>query len=233
MSRAAERDPTANGRLRWSFDGATFDIALRPFGSGPEILFLPALSPVSSRDEWQAVAEGLAEQFSITLVDWPGFGRSSRLPVEYSPTMYDAFLRDMVGSVFGRPVAVIAAGHAAGYVLRSVTQGDQLWSRAVLVAPTWRGPLPTIMGPHPRLFAFLRRIVRVPGLGEVIHSFLTARPLLRYSDGAHVFPGIPYSQRHSHRRKRDHLESQAHACPRRPLSPVPSIRIEAVSNLGT
>jgi len=102
-------------------------------------------------------------------VDWPGFGASSCPRAARSPALYEAFLRDFVRGRFGGSAAVAAAGHAAGYVLRAGTGAERLWSRAVLAAPTWRGPLPTAMGEHPSLYALLHGLVRPPGLGHALY----------------------------------------------------------------
>lgn len=59
----------------------------------------------------------MAGPFKVTLMDWPGFGAASRLAVHYSPPLYHAFLRDFVRARYGRPVTVLAARHAAGYVV--------------------------------------------------------------------------------------------------------------------
>jgi hypothetical protein len=40
---------------------------------------------------------------------------------------------------------VIAAGHAAGYALAHGCDHPDAFERLVLLAPTWRGPLPTMM----------------------------------------------------------------------------------------
>ena len=174
----------------WSAEGCAFAVACHTLGPGPPVLFLPAMSTVSSRLEWQAVAAELADQFTATLVDWPGFGASSRPQAAYSPTLYEAFLRDFVRSQFDRPIAVVAAGHAAGYVLRIAAAGDPCWSRAVLAAPTWRGPLPTAMGEHRRFYALLGALVACPGLGQALYHINTSRWFLQRMYGRHVFVDV-------------------------------------------
>lgn len=170
----------------WPQAGRMYRVAYRRFGSGTNVLLLPAMSTVSTCREWEAVANGLASQFTVTLVDWPGFGASSRLRGAYTPAFYEAFLREFVRKEFQEPVAVVAAGHAAGYVLRLATEKD-LWSRAALVAPTWRGPLPTAMGERPNTYAALRHLVGLPGLGHALYWLNTAEWFLHRMYGRHVY----------------------------------------------
>jgi pimeloyl-ACP methyl ester carboxylesterase len=44
----------------------------------PLWLLLPALSTVSSRGEWTALAEAVGDQRQLVSFDWPGFGDSER-----------------------------------------------------------------------------------------------------------------------------------------------------------
>lgn len=173
--------------FNWKYEGRDFAVAYQTFGGGPNVLFLPAMSTVSTRTEWDAVATRLADQSTITLVDWPGFGASSRPSANYSPILYETFLRDFVRSVFGELVAVLATGHAAGYVLRTAASKIALWSRAMLVAPTWRGPLPAVMGQHPKIYAALHGLVATPGLGHALYHINTPEWFLRFMYGRHVF----------------------------------------------
>ncbi len=177
----------ATRTLEWLHEGKAFRVAYDRFGSGPEVLFLPAMSTVSTRHEWDTVARALAGQFAVMLLDWPGFGDSSRLKAEYSPGLFHVFLRDFVRSEFRQRVSVVAAGHGAGYVLRMASRETGLWSRAVLVAPTWRGPMPTAMGEHPKLYSILRNLVAIPGLGSALYRLNTSRWFLRRMYGRHVY----------------------------------------------
>jgi hypothetical protein len=55
------------------------------------------------------------------------------------------------------------AGHAAGYALKQAVSAPQTTPRLVLIAPTSRGPLPTILDGHRPFFA-LNLSVHVPRL---------------------------------------------------------------------
>ena len=51
---------------------------------------------------------------------------------------------------------MIAAGHAAGYVMQLAGQQPPIWSRVVLAAPTWCGPLVAAMGEHQGWYGLLK-----------------------------------------------------------------------------
>ena len=88
-----------------------------------------------------ALATGLAPYYEVFAIDWPGFGDSDRLRLDYQPALYQQFLQDFVTAQFNEPIAVVAAGHGAGYAAAL----QDVCSKLVLVAPTWRGPL-AVMG---------------------------------------------------------------------------------------
>src|SRR5260221_9991560 len=88
----------------------------------------------------------LARRYSTLAVDWRGFGEGPRPQLDWTPEAYAAFLAFVLTSVVAHPHAIIAAGHAATYVLKHAASASEPTTRLVLIAPTWRGPLPTMAG---------------------------------------------------------------------------------------
>lgn len=76
-------------------------------------------------------------------------------------------------------------GHAATYALEHVASGSI--GRLVLIAPTWRGPLPTMMGGHQPFFDRLCRLVDGPALGPLIYRLNVNRLVVRYMASGHVY----------------------------------------------
>ena len=169
----------------WNWQGQPIRVVYETFGDKTPVLLLPAFSTVSTRGEMQPLAELLANQFQTVTLDWPGFGDSDRPPLNYQPSIYHQFLQDFVTNVFNTPIAVIAAGHAAGYAMQLAQKG--VFSKIVLVAPTWRGPLPTMMGKPPETFGMVRGAVRSPILGQFLYKLNTAPSFLRWMYRRHVY----------------------------------------------
>ncbi len=157
-------------RFTWAWQGRPVEAVYEVVGTGAPVLLLPAFSTVSSREEMRPLALHLAAAgFACTLVDWPGFGSSTRGRLGYGPALYEGFLADFCTAVTPAGTAVIAAGHASGYALALGQRRPGLWRRIVLLAPTWRGPLPTAMGPRPRAYAIMRTLVRAPVIGQALY----------------------------------------------------------------
>ncbi|MCT7962691.1 alpha/beta hydrolase [Laspinema sp. D1] len=170
----------------WNYDNQAIAVAYQTRGQGMPLLLLPAFSTVSSRDEMGGMAERLCDRFEVVALDWPGFGESDRPGVQYGPEFYHQFLADFVSSVFPGPVAIVAAGHGAGYAMKLAQTHPERVSKVVLVAPTWLGPL-RIMGVPEPVRDFVRETVRSPGIGEFLYDLNTHPAFLEFMYKQHVF----------------------------------------------
>ena len=89
--------------------------------------------------------------------------------------------------VVPHPFATVAAGHAAGYVLVHAADAPGSAGRLCLVAPTWRGPLPTMVGRRLPLFARLGRAGDHPVVGPIVYRLNVNRPVVRMMARGHVY----------------------------------------------
>lgn len=188
-SQTYQAHPKIGGRVQtyvWQWQGRSLTVVYETCGTGQPIFLLPAFSTVSTRAEMAGLAHRLTSRFQVIALDWPGFGESSRLPVAYEPEMYHQFLTDFVGDVFSTPVAVVAAGHAAGYVMVLAQQQPTAWASITLAAPTWRGPL-AVMGASNTMRNSVRELVRSPLLGQMLYGLNTRRWFLQWMYRRHVF----------------------------------------------
>jgi pimeloyl-ACP methyl ester carboxylesterase len=173
--------------LDWNWRGKTIRLGIDASGTGPKVLLLPALSSISTRREMHPLQERLAPRYSTLAVDWPGFGEGARPQVDWTPEAYAAFLAFLLTSVIAHPHAIIAAGHAATYVLAHAAGAPEPATRLVLIAPTWRGPLPTMMGGQRPFFERLCRLVDRPGLGPLIYRLNVNPFVVRRMGAGHVY----------------------------------------------
>src|SRR5262245_2034325 len=112
--------------------------------------------------------ERLASSFSTITIDWPGFGDQPRPALAWEPAAYVAFLRHVITQLHLRPFATIAAGHAATYALSLAADAPGSLGRLCLIAPTWRGPLPTVMPGRRGLGAWITRAGDLPLIAAVL-----------------------------------------------------------------
>lgn len=144
-------------------------LGLDETGSGPLVLLLPALSSISTRTEMHPLMAQLATNFRVVTVDWPGFGTRARPAMPWRPDALSQFLNHILKAIVRNPHGVVAAGHAAAYVLHSLSVEPGLTSRLALIAPTWRGPLPTMANGYPSFFRSICRAIEMRGVGPVLY----------------------------------------------------------------
>ncbi|WOD39732.1 alpha/beta fold hydrolase [Nodosilinea sp. E11] len=158
----------------WRWQGREVALAYDVQGEGQTLLLLPAFSSISTRAELDGLAQGLAQRYRVITLDWVGFGESARPAGCSRPAIYQAMLNDFVRDVVPEAAGVVACGHSAGYALELAAQGDVVGLKAIaLVAPTWRGPLPTAMGERRRIYTLLRWLVWTPLLGQGLYALNT------------------------------------------------------------
>ncbi|MEA5581302.1 alpha/beta hydrolase [Nodularia harveyana UHCC-0300] len=170
----------------WSWENQPLRVIYETIGTGSPLLLLPAFSSVSTRGEMGELAGLLAPHFQVTVLDWPGFGASSRPGLNYRPEIYQQFLADFILTVFKTPITVVAAGHASGYVLQLAVKHSDIFTRILLLAPTWRGPLPT-MGANLQIREIVKGLVRSPILGQALYKLNTTPSFLTWMYRRHVF----------------------------------------------
>ena len=129
----------------------------------------------------------LASNFTTVAVDWPGFGDETRPAIRWRPDAYIAFLRYILTEVVPRPFATVAVGHAASYALAVGAAARNSTGRLCLIAPTWRGPLPTMMGGKRKLGEWIARAGDLPVLGQLLYRLNVNRPVVRMMARGHVY----------------------------------------------
>ena len=172
--------------IKWTWRDETIRVGIDHRGQGPTVLMLPALSSISTRSEMRPLAEKLASIFTTIAIDWPGFGDQPRPSVAWEPDAYRAFLAHILQEL-PKPTATVAAGHAAGYLLCQAAEHPGSAGCLCLVAPTWRGPLPTMMGGRRTMFRYISRLVDLPVIGSALYRLNVNRPMIRVMGRGHVY----------------------------------------------
>jgi pimeloyl-ACP methyl ester carboxylesterase len=173
-------------RYNWDFLGKQYQVVYETIGQGNPVLILPAFSTVSSRTEMKGIAQILANQYQVTVLDWLGFGNSECPLVDYAPILFQQLLQDFVKARFNTPIIFIAAGHASGYALKLVQDNQSLVSKLILIAPTWQGPL-RVMGLPDGVRNGVKNLVRSPIIGQGLYYLNTTPSFLRLMYKRHVY----------------------------------------------
>jgi pimeloyl-ACP methyl ester carboxylesterase len=173
--------------IDWSWQGEPLRLGVTRMGEGPTILLLPALSSISTRGEMRPLQELLSPSYATISVDWPGFGDQPKPFVDWRPDAYRAFLDHVLTQVAPKPLATVAVGHAAAYALQQAEAAPGSAGALCLIAPTWRGPLPTMSGKPPAAFEWLVRLVDLKGVGALVYALNVNPPVVLMMARGHVY----------------------------------------------
>jgi pimeloyl-ACP methyl ester carboxylesterase len=185
MAHEKEELKPETGSIAWIWEDQTLHIGYDCLGTGPSLLLLPAPSSISTRREMLPLQERLAPRFATTAIDWPGFGEAPRPGVRWSPEAYPSFLRYVLADLVPSPLAIVAAGHGASYALACSETSPP--SAICLIAPTWRGPLPTVMAGRRELGRRIARLGDLPVLGSLLYRLNINTPMVRMMARGHVY----------------------------------------------
>ncbi|WP_106476494.1 alpha/beta fold hydrolase [Phytohalomonas tamaricis] len=199
--------------IEWKWQGNTLELGMTRQGQGPAVLLLPALSTISTRHELDVLQARLAERFEVITIDWPGFGDRPRPFVDWNAAVLTEFLTFLLDDVIFMPDAIIAAGHGAGLLLRYLKVNPGSASRIVLIAPTWRGPLPTAVGERKPWFGHLRYLVDRPLVGRFIYRLNISDMMIRRMTSGHVYEDGQWlsGERLRDKRRVTHAKGARHA----------------------
>ncbi len=173
--------------IQWKYGSSEVTLGLDEAGHGASVVLLPALSSISTRNEMRPLLDRLASHFHVTAVDWPGFGDLARPSANWSRDMLSAFLDWFLTEITSPPHIVVAAGHAATYALHQAAYRRGTIERLVLIAPTWRGPLPTMMGGERPWFAGIRAAIDQPLIGPALYRLNVSRFVIAKMARGHVY----------------------------------------------
>lgn len=176
-------------RYQWQYQAREFTVAYETWGEGSPVLLLPAFSTVSTRQEMLGLAQVLACDYQVVTLDWLGFGESERPNVSYKRSLYEQLLRDFVQNTFNESVAVITAGHSGGYAMQVAQSHPSLFSKMLLINPTWKGPLRT-MGVPAVIANGVKNLVRLPLLGQFLYALNTTPGFIKFMYRQHVYTDV-------------------------------------------
>lgn len=157
--------PGVENTYRWRGMDVAYTTAGDP--DDPDLLLCHGIHAAGSSYEFEPIFERLAENYHAIAVDLPGFGRSDRPPLVYSPTIYEEFLGDFARDVTEEPI-VVASSLTGAFATAAAEEGG--FERLVLICPT-----DETTGERP----WLRTLLRSPVVGSGLFNLLVSKPSLR------------------------------------------------------
>lgn len=146
-------------------------------GRGTPVVLLHSIQRGASSFEMKPIALHLAEETTRPLytIDWLGFGRSDRPPLQYAPPIYGQQLYQVLAELVEAPATLIALSLGCEYAAWMGLQAADRVDRLVLISPTGLSAPESMFG----LMRLVRFIPPRTGLFELVFARLTQRPSLR------------------------------------------------------
>ncbi len=161
--------PGVERTYRWRGIETSYTVAGEP--DAPPLVLLHSIHAGASSQEFAPIVEQLSESFRVIAVDLPGFGRSERPPLVYSPGLYAAFIREFIQETTENPI-VIASSLTGAFVVEAASDATDLeLERLFLICP-----LAETGDERP----WLRTLLRSPLIGTGLFNLLASRPAIRY-----------------------------------------------------
>jgi pimeloyl-ACP methyl ester carboxylesterase len=167
--------------------GAPFDVetaagrvSAYELGAGRTVLLLHSFNAAGSGIELAPLASRLAEHRRVVLVDWLGFGTSSRPDVAYGWELYGEQLERIRVAALQpgeTSVDVVALSLPGQYVAVAAAEHPERFRRVVLISPTGFG---RFRGNAGRTSRSIYRFLRLTGIGRLLFAVLARRQVIRW-----------------------------------------------------
>lgn len=155
------------------------DVDVTVYTSGPAvdppILLVHSVNAAASAAEMRPLFTRLGAHRRTVALDLPGYGRSSRPPVTYSPADMTAAVVAVLDELDG-PADVVGLSLGCEFVARAAIERPGRVRSVVLLSPTG------MQSDQDRAFAVpaLGDVIRAPIVGEALFGALASRPSINY-----------------------------------------------------
>jgi len=149
--------------------------------SGRPLVLIHSLNAAPSVFEMKPLFDHYRSRRPVFALDLPGFGHSERGERAYSPELYAAAIEDFMGEVVREVVAgpadFVALSLGAELVARLALERPELVRSLALISPTGFSHAAL---PGEQTSRRVRKVLLLPGLGELLFSLVTSWRSLRF-----------------------------------------------------
>ena len=166
------------GRLSYYADNRT---------EGRPLVLIHSVNAAPSAREMQPLFDHYRDIRPVYALDLPGFGRSERSDIPYSPELYAETINHFLTEVVARPADVVAFSLGAEFAARAALADTDAFESLALISPTGFSARTPPSGPWTDR---ILKILRLPLFGDALFRLLTSRVSIRHFLGL-AFTGEP------------------------------------------
>jgi pimeloyl-ACP methyl ester carboxylesterase len=150
-------------------------------GSGPPALLLHDIYTGAGGHEMTALGDRLERDYTIHTLDLPGFGRSGKPHMRYTPDLFIDAIVEFVRHAIDAPTLIVGSGLTAAYAVEAAVRLENLVSGVVLLGPPESHGHEPFDSPVVRPLAY--QLLRSP-FGVLYHHLHAITPWRRRALGA-------------------------------------------------
>lgn len=144
---------------------------------GRPLVLIHSINAAPSAREMRPLFDHYRRRRPVYALDLPGFGRSERSDLPYSPSLYADTIRHFLTSVVAQPADVVAFSLSAEFAARAVLAEPAAFRSLCLISPTGFGLRKPPTGP---VTDRILKVLRLPLFGVALYRLLTSRISIRY-----------------------------------------------------
>ena len=160
------------------------EVSYQEIGQGDPVLLIHSFGPGHDAEEWRQVAELLARDHRVLVVDLLGWGRSHKPKITYDGETYIQLITNFLQDVVEGRSVVAAAGLPAAYAVQTAVDRPELVRALVLSVPS--GLVADSDEPDLK-DALVNRLLRLPIVGTSMLNLFTSKPALGHHLRSEVF----------------------------------------------
>ncbi|HZK55359.1 MAG TPA: alpha/beta fold hydrolase [Desulfosporosinus sp.] len=192
-------------------------------GKGYPLLLVHGINAGASNFEWENNFLELSKYFTVYAPDLPGFGKSEKLPIQYTASVYTYVIQEFIRHVIQQPVFIVASGLSAAYCCNVAYTNPQSVISLALVTPS--GICTNSEVPCETSFTVFR-LFTGPVQGNALYNAFVSKTSIRYflTEFIYAHPEDVTDQ------VVDYLYRSSHQCPN--SSYAPASFVSGLSNLN-
>lgn len=157
---------SSNNTYVWQFG----NIYYNKTGEGSPLLLLHDLIPGSSSYEFHRIVTELSERFTVYTLDLIGYGKSDKIKITYTNSIFTRLIHDFIREVIGKRTNVIASGKTASIAVALSQNAPDIFDKIILLNPEDIDELNAAPSPAK---LFLKNWIDMPLVGTFIYNLFT------------------------------------------------------------
>lgn len=146
-------------------------------GTGEPLLMLHGIASGTSSFMWRKNFDELSKNFTVYAFDFPGFGKSEKLPIVYKSKNYIIIIREFINEIIGTAPYIIASNLSAAYAVQLEYLFPGTVKKIAAICPTGVYELSTPPSPGQKAVSLA---FRLPVIGTFMYNMLVSKPGVSY-----------------------------------------------------